>query len=346
MKTAAARPSLRLRWFRILVCHFLAMLLWAVAPLVNATPELQLPLDCQPGKECWVMHYVDLDPGPGAQDIQCKKLTYDGHKGTDFAIRDLAAMEQGVQVFAAAPGIVSAVRDGMEDRAVTITTRHEINGKECGNGVMLEHENGWTTQYCHMKQGSLQVRSGDRVKAGQVLGQVGLSGETEFPHLHFVTRQQNDVIDPFSGAKASAGCRTEKSPLWEKGVASQLVYRPFVTYYLGFSDGVVTAGQVRSGALRDFILTSKSPALVFWVDTIGIYPGDKMTLRIIDPNSNVLVSHTETFDSFNIRRFQFVGKKRRNATWLDGLYRGEIVLSREINGDQKEFITAKEVLVK
>ncbi len=54
-----------------------------------------------------------------------------------------------------------------------------------GNFVVLDHGNGEFTYYAHLKQGSLKVKKGDRVTAGQQLGQVGNSGDSAWPHLHF-----------------------------------------------------------------------------------------------------------------------------------------------------------------
>ena len=71
---------------------------------------------------------------------------------------------------------------------------------------MIEHGEGWTTQYCHMRQGSVRVRKGDRVAAGAPLGFVGLSGGSEFPHLHIVARHDDRVVDPFTGSEMTAGC--------------------------------------------------------------------------------------------------------------------------------------------
>ena len=49
-----------------------------------------------------------------------------------------------------------------------------------------------------MANGSLQVKPGDLVRAGQPLGHVGLSGLTEYPHLHFTIRHQGKIADPFA----------------------------------------------------------------------------------------------------------------------------------------------------
>ena len=54
-----------------------------------------------------------------------------------------------------------------------------------GNFVILDHGNGERSYFAHMKQGSVKVKKGDRVAAGQPLGQVGSSGDSAEPHLHY-----------------------------------------------------------------------------------------------------------------------------------------------------------------
>jgi murein DD-endopeptidase MepM/ murein hydrolase activator NlpD len=143
--------------------------------------ELALPLDCAPGRDCWVVNYVDTDPGATARDYRCGHMTYGGHNGTDFAVRDLKAMADGVRVLAAAAGVVRATRDGEPDENVRTRGGDAIEGRECGNGVRIEHAGGWSTQYCHLRAGSVSVKRGDTVAAGAPLGLLGLSGKTEFP---------------------------------------------------------------------------------------------------------------------------------------------------------------------
>lgn len=54
-----------------------------------------------------------------------------------------------------------------------------------GNYVLIDHGNGEYSWLGHMKQGSVSVKAGDRVKRGQVIGAVGASGDALFPHLHY-----------------------------------------------------------------------------------------------------------------------------------------------------------------
>jgi len=69
--------------------------------------------------------------------------------------------------------------------ATTPQDRERVKGKECGNGVVITHGDGYETQLCHLKQASIIVQKGDQVKKGDILGFVGTSGASEFPHVHF-----------------------------------------------------------------------------------------------------------------------------------------------------------------
>lgn len=62
-----------------------------------------------------------------------------------------------------------------------------------GNRVVLDLRGGVYARYAHLRRRSLQVRVGDRVYEGWVLGQCGNSGNSTEPHVHF---QLTDAADP------------------------------------------------------------------------------------------------------------------------------------------------------
>ena len=101
-------------------------------------------------------------------------------------------------MLAAAAGVVKAVRDGVADVNVRVIGFGSVAGHECGNGVVIAHDGGWETQYCHLAKGSVRCTTGERVETGTPLGLVGLSGQTEFPHLHFSVRHNGATVDPFA----------------------------------------------------------------------------------------------------------------------------------------------------
>ena len=75
-------------------------------------------------------------------------------------------------------GNIVAIADGVVEKAVGMTTSY-------GYHVIIRHEDGSRSLYAHMKAGSLQVRTGDKVKQGQVLGVMGQTGNADGIHLHF-----------------------------------------------------------------------------------------------------------------------------------------------------------------
>jgi hypothetical protein len=303
----------------------LLALLVAALPLAAsaAPPSLMFPLACTPNRNCWIANHVDLDPGPGIRDYACGALTYDGHNGTDFAIRDRAAMLDGVAVLAAAAGRVRASRDGVTDVSVREAGKASIEKRECGNGVVLEHGDGWETQYCHLRRGSVHAKTGEQVAAGQALGLVGLSGLTEYPHLHLSVRHHGKVVDPFRGEKDGADC-SAGSPLWRAEVAADLPYAPGAVYNTGFAPEAPDAQGVRSGRYRNAgVLSAGARALVFYVEVFGVSAGDSLDLRLIGPDGATLAQRHVPIAEPQARRFAYIGVRRTAAAWTPGVYRGE-----------------------
>ncbi|MZD07262.1 peptidoglycan DD-metalloendopeptidase family protein [Streptomyces sp. SID5785] len=62
-----------------------------------------------------------------------------------------------------------------------------------GNHVVLELGDGGYAMYAHLQRGSLRVRPGDRVRAGQVLARCGNSGNSTEPHVHFQLMDAPDL---------------------------------------------------------------------------------------------------------------------------------------------------------
>jgi len=115
-------------------------------------------------------------------------------------------MVHGVNVLAAAPGRVTTVRRGMADVSYRLVGRDVVTRRGLGNVVIISHGGRWRTIYAHLKNDSIRVAKGQKVKSGQIIAQVGMSGLAEVPHFHFGVLRRNQVIDPFNGADASRPC--------------------------------------------------------------------------------------------------------------------------------------------
>ncbi|MEQ8369516.1 MAG: M23 family metallopeptidase, partial [Alphaproteobacteria bacterium] len=135
-------------------------------------PRFIVPVDCDMGLVCAIQQHVDRDPGQGIADFAGGRLTYDGHDGTDFRVRDRVDMARGVPVVAAAAGTVLRVRDGEADIEGRARDAAIAADRMAGNGVVIDHGDGWETQYSHLRQDSIAVIPGQRVAAGDVLGLV------------------------------------------------------------------------------------------------------------------------------------------------------------------------------
>jgi murein DD-endopeptidase MepM/ murein hydrolase activator NlpD len=318
----------------------------SITPPSTAPPVLGLPLRCTPGADCWIVHYVDHDPGPGTRDYRCGALTHDGHKGTDFAIRDLVAMREGIAVVAAAPGTVIATRDGLADEVAGKAGPEATRNRECGNGIRLRHPGGWETQYCHLRRGSVAVRKGQRVEAGSRLGFVGLSGNTEFPHLHLSVRHGESEVDPFVGPVQTKRCGPDKTPLWSEEVRPVLAYRPSALYNAGFAAARPHPEAARAGDYRSETLPRDAPALVLWVDIFGVHPGDRLFFRIRDPQGKTILEQPARIEKRQIRRFVYAGIKRKRSLWPAGAYRGEVRLVRQGATAAEEFSVTREVRIR
>jgi len=109
-----------------------------------------------------------------------------------------------------------AMHTGLDFRAAMgDPVRATANGKVVSSGwaggygrmVEIDHGNGLSTRYGHLSQ--INVKVGDLIKIGQVIGEVGSTGRSTGPHLHYETRIDGDAVDTQkflrAGVRLSAG---------------------------------------------------------------------------------------------------------------------------------------------
>jgi murein DD-endopeptidase MepM/ murein hydrolase activator NlpD len=109
-----------------------------------------------------------------------------------------------------------AMHTGLDFRAATgDPVRATANGKVASSGwaggygrmVEIDHGNGLSTRYGHLSE--INVKVGDAIKIGQVIGAVGSTGRSTGPHLHYETRIDGEAVDPQkflrAGVRLSAG---------------------------------------------------------------------------------------------------------------------------------------------
>ena len=292
-------------------------------PVAARDPVLSFPVACTLGQDCFIQNYVDVDPSTGAADFSCGALTYDRHQGTDIALTSDMAALAGVDVTPVAPGVVRRLRDGLEDQFFTSTFNHP-DEQDCGNGVLIDHGGGWESQYCHLRASSISVEVGQRVGLQSLLGKIGMSGRTEFPHLHVALRKDGKVVDPFNADPLAYCGDAHKTSLW----AAEIPYRPSGFVNAGFSPQIPDFDTVKWGKAGHDSVDSGGGALVFWAQIFGAQAGDVMQLAISGPDG-VFIDHDEVLTTTQARAMRAAGRRLHTENTIPGAYHGTATLMRD-----------------
>ncbi|MEO0358242.1 MAG: M23 family metallopeptidase, partial [Pseudomonadota bacterium] len=253
----------------------------AATTAIAKDPLFDMPLDCTLGQDCYINDYFDRDGTEGAVlDYACNDVTRDNHRGVDFALLNMAQLWDGVDVVAAAPGTVRGVRDELPDIANTDPNAPNTAGRECGNGVAIDHGGGWVTQYCHLRQNTIEVQPGQRVAMGTVLAQVGLSGATNYPHLHFTTFKDSQRVDPFNPDMQAQCALTPADDLW----LTDIPYQPGGFVRIGLAGSPPEFSDVRNDLPATPVIPADAPALVAWAHGYTVKVDDVVQTDITGPN--------------------------------------------------------------
>lgn len=111
------------------------------------------------------------------------------HKGIDLTGNP--EIEGGYDyILALEDGVVTSVKNNFSG------TTKNTGTAGMGNYVIIDHGNGYKTRYMHMTKGSVKVKKGQQVKAGDIIGYMGSTGNSTGRHLHFDISFEGKYIDP------------------------------------------------------------------------------------------------------------------------------------------------------
>lgn len=305
----------------------------AAVRLAALGPGLTAPIECSDPNNCVVQNHVDLSGPNGVSDPACGARSYNGHQGVDFRIRDIPMMMEGVDVVSAADGKVVRARDGEFDGAWAANRRDVVAANLCGNGVLVDHGEGFMTQYCQLRRDSISVKDGEWIKRGQKIGQVGMSGRAEFPHLHFQVMKEGKRIDPFTGRGIGEGCGQAVAQVWNTNVPDHWnpASGPFV-FKGGFTDRQIALPLIDRGLP---LPTRESQAIVFYARSIWLKDGDLQEIQLEGPPGFEPVAlKEEAVKGDKAQAFRFVGRPKTEEQlaakepFPAGVYRGRYRVKR------------------
>lgn len=148
--------------------------LGSLPPGIGTPPTI--PVNADGSQLIWPAHGVIVSQGFGPTPYPYEPSfgAYPHfHTGLDLAGR------QGTPIVAAADGVVAAA---------------DVSTVGYGNHIIIAHANGLLTLYGHLEV--MMVKVGDVVKAGQVIGLLGSTGNSTGPHCHFEVRVNGQPVDP------------------------------------------------------------------------------------------------------------------------------------------------------
>ena len=156
----------------------------SLGPPLRGGPWLAIHLPAMPRSHRRVAFALDGELRvPARFAIDWVKLDEAGRGSRGDERRVASWFGYGADVLAVADAHVVAARDGMRENATLEGVRHPLEDAS-GNHLSLDLGGGRYIHYEHLKPGSLRVRTGERVRRGQVIASLGCTGDSTGPHLH------------------------------------------------------------------------------------------------------------------------------------------------------------------
>ncbi|MBS1616595.1 MAG: M23 family metallopeptidase [Bacteroidetes bacterium] len=237
----------------------------------SQTQRFVSPIEGSYGHDWKIINYVDWAADTFFKDNHCLSKSYDGHQGTDFCIRNFRKMDSGVNVYAADAGRVIFVRDGLFDR-----NKVSVVSRGLGNYVGIRQSGKLFTYYGHLRKNSIVVQVGDSVSAGQKLGQVGSSGNSSDPHLHFeLWYDSSYYIDPFTGPCGNSHSYWLNEPSFDSS---------FGVWTSGMCPYSTSLDTLREEPLRRDSFYLWDPAISYWAELTGIRKEDSISIEWYTPS--------------------------------------------------------------
>ena len=242
--------------------------------------ELQFPVSCQLNKNCWIINSDE--------------------KGTEVVIKSLLDMEKGIPVLAAEDGIVTLVKNDLQNKTFY------------GNSVVIQHTKGWKTIYNHLKPDSIKVKKGEIVRKGHQIAELGMSGKTEFPLLHFAVFKEDKFV---------------ASP-WDPLIKDDLKISDIVIANMGISTTNPNIDSVKKGDYENIELLNDVSSIYLWVYGFKFKTGDFLKFSLKNPDDEKIFNKVIKVDKDSKETFFSTEKLKDAESWKPGTYAAKLEFIR------------------
>lgn len=230
-----------------------------------------------------VATYADVDPRPGvALDYNGGSVTTDGYVGISGRPYGFNRMDDGMPILAAADGVIMEIVDGNYDR-------NKAPNSDPGNYVRISHGNNWETKYEHLMRNSIPLQVGNSVKAGQVIGLLGSSGNSTAPNLQFTVTYRGCPVEI-----AYNPATYQTHPIPYAGTVPAFAFEAGVSNYDPMADVLEHPSPLSSFS------TSQATTIYFWATFYNASSTDNLNWKWYRPDGTLAYdnSFTPTFSNF------------------------------------------------
>ena len=269
----------------------------------SRAPRFDLPVRCAIGQECAALDFFDHGE---QRDFACGSRSVARSVYTRFTLLGEHLARRDVAIVAAADGRVVA--------------RGE-------SGLTVDHGAGWRTVY-RFDTTTGDVPVGRTVSRGEVLGRVTAFrwGTSSAALMGFAVVRDGRALDPFR-PDPSGACGASSDARWTPEALTALGYLATGVLDAGFAAKDLDAAGLQAGDLPP--VTRESAHLSFWVRRVGVRPGDRELLRVLDPDGRPIARHEFVAEATRAAGLLQIARRAPPSAWAPGTYQASYTLTRD-----------------
>ncbi len=258
--------------------------------IIRPPLQWEFPASCNINENCWITK-SDLE-------------------GTDITLKSEADMEEGVDVLCAEHGRVVFVQKDDENKTTY------------GNMIIIEHNGGWKTLYGNLKPDSIEVKPGKFARKNSKIAEIGMSGNTDYPKLHFAVFKDGEF----------------HKPLWKPKYKEKISTKEIVILNKGISTEIPELEKIKKGEYDSTQILNDVEKVHLWIYGMKFKKDDLIKFSLYNPQGDkILTSFRRADKDYEENYFSVVKAKEKNE-WQTGSYTAKTEIIRPEAGIAKEYV--------